>query len=379
MSSALKMSKTPPSSLFVTEPTLPPLEEFLPYLEEIWNSKILTNGGPIHQKLEQALCDYLGVQYVALFANGSIALMASLKALGITGEVITTPYTFIATTHSINWCGCTPVFVDVDPKTFNLDPNKIEAAINENTTAILPVHCYGTPCDTDAIQSIADRHDLQVVYDAAHAFSVQDSGGSVLRHGDMSVLSFHATKVFNTFEGGAIVCKDRQMLDRINHLKNHGIVNQTTVDQLGINGKLSEVAAAFGLAQLPYMDNALSSRKKIDAAYRKGLSDVCGLQCVTINHSAVSNYGYFPILVEESFRLTRDELYQSLVDQGIYSRRYFYPITSEFPVYAGLPSSGVANLPVATRLSSKVLCLPIFPDMSAEQQNRVLKAIQGIG
>ena len=322
--------------IYVTQPYLPPLEEFIPYLEQIWANKVLTNGGPFHQQLEQALCRYLGVPHISLFSNGTLALITALQALRIQGEVITTPYSFVATAHALLWQNCTPVFVDIEPHTLNLDPAKIEAAITPQTTAILPVHCYGNPCDTAAIQKIADNYNLRVIYDAAHAFGVQDAGGSILRHGDLSVLSFHATKVFNTFEGGAIICPDAKTKLRIDQLKNFGFVDETTVVAPGINGKMSEINAAFGLLQLKHMDEALAKRQSIDEAYRKGLKDVPGIRCLQSAGEEVANYSYFPILVEEDYPLSRDALYQKLKDNNIYARRYFYPLISDFPMYRGM-------------------------------------------
>jgi dTDP-4-amino-4,6-dideoxygalactose transaminase len=347
--------------IYVTQPYLPPLEEFLPYLQEIWDKKILTNSGPFHQQLEQALCDYLGVKHLALFTNGTIALVTALQALRITGEVITTPYSFVATAHSLLWNGIKPVFVDVDPNTLNLDPAKIEAAITPHTTAIMPVHVYGHPCDVIAIQKIADNYNLKVIYDAAHAFGVQCHGGSVLNYGDLSVLSFHATKVFNTFEGGAIVCPDEKTKVRIDQLKNFGHVGEVTVVASGINGKMSEFNAAFGLLQLKYIDQAIARRKEIDAAYRDRLKGVKGIRCLRDAGEQVANYAYFTILVESDYPISRDDLYQKLKDMGIHPRRYFYPLISDFPMYRGLPSAHSANLHVATAASQRVLCLPIYP------------------
>lgn len=364
-------------SLYVTQPYLPPLEEFIPYLEKIWESKILTNGGPYHQQLEKALCDYLGVKHLALFTNGTIALVTALQALRITGEVITTPYSFVATAHSLLWNGIKPVFVDVDPNTLNLDPTKIEAAITPHTTAIMPVHCYGHPCDVDAIQRIADNHNLKVIYDAAHAFGVQDKSGSVLNHGDLSVLSFHATKVFNTFEGGAIICPDAKTKQRIDHLKNFGFVDETTVVAPGINGKMSEINAAFGLLQLKHIEGALAQRKEIDATYRQQLADVTGIHCLNDAGEKLANHAYFPILVQPDYPLSRDALYQKLKDRGIYARRYFYPLISDFPMYRSMPSAQRENLPVAVAASAKVLCLPIYPALQPHEQQRVIDIIQG--
>ncbi|HEY5993187.1 MAG TPA: dTDP-4-amino-4,6-dideoxy-D-glucose aminotransferase VioA [Gallionellaceae bacterium] len=357
----------PTNPIFVTRPYLPPLEEFIPYLEQIWESKILTNGGPFHQQLEQALCEYLGVEHIALFTNGTIALVTALQALRVTGEVITTPYSFVATSHSLLWNGIKPVFVDIDPGTLNLDPEKIEAAITPQTTAIMPVHCYGHPCDVDAIQKVADNYNLKVIYDAAHAFAVQDAGGSILRHGDLSVLSFHATKVFNTFEGGAIVCPDAKTKARIDHLKNFGHAGEVTVVAPGINGKMSEFNAALGLLQLKHIGKALARRKEIDSRYRDQLTAVKGIHCLQDAGEAVANYAYFPILVDADYPISRDDLYHKLKENGIHPRRYFYPLISEFPMYRGLPSAHRDNLPVASAASQKVLCLPIYPDLEDAQ------------
>jgi dTDP-4-amino-4,6-dideoxygalactose transaminase len=362
-------------TIYVTQPYLPPLAEFIPYLEKIWDNKILTNGGPFHQQLEKELCDYLGVKHICLFTNGTIALVTALQALRITGEVITTPYSFVATAHSLLWNGIKPVFVDVDPDTLNLDPAKIEAAITPHTTAIMPVHCYGHPCDVDAIQKIADNYNLKVIYDAAHAFGVQCHCGSVLNHGDLSVLSFHATKVFNTFEGGAIICPDEKTKTRIDQLKNFGHVGELTVVAPGINGKMSEINAAFGLLQLKHIDLALAKRKAIDAAYRKQIKDIKGINCLSDAGERVANYSYFPILVRDSYSLSRDGLYQKLKDNGVHPRRYFYPLISEFPMYRGLPSAHRENLPVATASAQQVLCLPIYPDLEMSSVEEIASII----
>lgn len=361
--------------IYVTQPYLPPLEEFIPYLRQIWDKKILTNGGPFHQQLEQALCDYLGVKHIALFTNGTIALVTALQALRIAGEVITTPYSFVATSHSLLWNGIKPVFVDIDPNTFNLDPEKIEAAITPQTTAIMPVHCYGHPCDVEAIQKIADNYNLKVIYDAAHAFAVQDAGGSILRHGDMSVLSFHATKVFNTFEGGAIICPDAKTKIRIDQLKNFGHVGEVTVVAPGINGKMSEFNAALGLLQLKYIGQALARRQGVDAAYRERLKHVKGIFCLNDAGETVANYAYFPILVEADYPLSRDALYQKLKDNGIHPRRYFHPLITDFPMYRGLPSAHHGNLPVATAAAQQVLCLPIYPDLEMSAVDEITNFI----
>lgn len=361
----------------VTSPLLPPLEEFIPYLEKIWASRVLTNGGEMHKALEDALCDYLGVEHIALFANGTLALVTALQALRITGEVITTPYSFVATAHSLLWNGIKPVFVDIDPQTLNMDPAKIEAAITPQTTAILPVHCYGSSCDVQAIEHIADTYNLRVIYDAAHAFAVRDKGGSILRHGDLSVLSFHATKVFNTFEGGAIVCPDARSRERINHLKNFGFVNETTVVAPGINGKMSEINAAFGLLQLEYIDEALAHRTAIAEVYRDLLADVPGLQIVLPADSA-TNHSYFPILIDDDFPISRDALFHALREEGVMVRRYFYPLISEFPMYRGHPSAAMANLPVATKTSRRILCLPISPNLDMAEVRSICTLIHKI-
>lgn len=367
------MSKNP---VFVTQPYLPPLEEFLPYLEKIWSNKILTNCGPMHQHLEQSLCEYLGVEHIALFNNGTIALLTALQSLRITGEVITTPYSFVATAHSLLWNGIKPVFVDIDQSSLNMDPAKIEAAITPQTTAIMPVHCYGHPCDVDAIQRIAETYNIKVIYDAAHAFGVKDQGGSILRHGDLSVLSFHATKVFNTFEGGAIICPDAETKKRIDHLKNFGFVDEVTVVAPGINGKMSEINAAFGLLQLKYIDKILISRSEVDRKYRNELEGVKGIRVVEESGQEVANFSYFPILVESDYPLSRDELYQKLKDNNIFSRRYFYPLISEFPMYRGMPSAKPDNLPVANSMAQKVLCLPIYAGITREEQMEVIRIIK---
>ena len=361
--------------IYVTQPFLPPLEEFMPYLEKIWENKILTNGGPFHRDLEQALCEYLGVKHIALFTNATIALITALQALRITGEVITTPFSFVATSHSLLWNGIKPVFVDVDPNTLNIDPAKIEAAITPQTTAIMPVHCYGHPCDVDAIQKIADTYNLKVIYDAAHAFGVDCHCGSVLNHGDLSVLSFHATKVFNTFEGGAIVCPDEKTKLRIDQLKNFGHAGEISVVAPGINGKMSEINAAFGLVQLKHIDDILAKRKAVDARYRENLKAVPGIHCLEGSDEKVANYAYFPILVKSEFRIERDQLNEVLKEKGIFPRRYFYPLISEFSMYRSLPSSSPGNLPCATQATKQVLCLPIYPDLELEVVDEICAVI----
>lgn len=362
--------------VYVTQPALPPLEEFIPYLQQIWDRKILTNGGPFHQQLEEELARYLGVKHLALFTNATIALVTALQALRITGEVITTPYSFVATAHSLLWNGLKPVFVDIDPETLNLDPAKIEAAITPQTTAIMPVHCYGHPCDVGRIQHIADVHGLKVIYDAAHAFGVELDQRSVLLHGDLSVLSFHATKVFNTFEGGAIICPDAKTKQRIDYLKNFGFADEVTVVAAGINGKMNEVQAAFGLLQLKSIDQVIQRRQQIDTFYCEALADVPGIHCTRDTGESRRNYSYFPILVQPNFPISRDTLYQRLREHGIYARRYFYPLITDFPMYRGLPSATPANLPNAGRIAQQVICLPIFPDLTQDDAQRIVSVIQ---
>jgi dTDP-4-amino-4,6-dideoxygalactose transaminase len=351
--------------VYVTKPSLPPLEEFMPYLQDIWDRAWLTNCGPFHQRLEQELESHLGVEHVSLLTNGTIALVAAIRALKLSGEVITTPFSFVATSHSLLWNGITPVFADIDPCMLNLDPARIEAAITPQTTAIMPVHCYGHACDTAAIAAIASKHGLKVIYDAAHAFGVRDEGGSILRHGDQSVLSFHATKVFNTFEGGAIVSPDAATKAYVDELRNFGIVGETTVVSAGINGKMSEFNAALGLLQLQHVDEDIAARERVNAAYCERLAGVEAIRCLNSPHEPGGNYSYFPILVGDAYPLTADGLSQRLKDHGIYPRRYFHPLISEFPMYRDLPSAAASNLPVATDAAKRVLCLPIYPELDA--------------
>lgn len=353
--------------IYVTQPALPPLEEFIPYLEEIWNSKILTNNGPFHQQFEQALAGYLGVKYISIFSNGTLALMTALQTLRITGEVITTPYSFVATTHSLWWNNIKPVFADIDPETFNLNPEKVEAAITPQTTAIMPVHVYGTPCKLDEFQRIADTYGLKLIYDAAHAFGVKVNGQSILNFGDLSVLSFHATKVFNTIEGGAIICHDLKTKQRIDFLKNFGFADETTVIAPGINAKMNEVQAAYGLLQLKYIDNYIEKREEITRLYREKLKDIPGIQIMEDMEGVVHSYTYFPILIDkEKYGKTRDEVYAELKSHNINGRRYFYPLISQFPTYRGLPSAQKENLPVAEKITEQVICLPIYPELKKE-------------
>lgn len=360
--------------VFVTQPYLPPLEEFMPYLEKIWSNKVLTNNGPFHQEFEAALCDFLGVKHLSLFTNATLALITALQALRITGEVITTPYSFVATAHSLMWNNIKPVFADVDQQTCNLDPDRIEKMITPETTAIMPVHCYGQPCDVEKIQDIADTYGLKVIYDAAHAFGVQHKGQSVLRHGDMSILSFHATKVFNTFEGGAIICQDARTKQRIDYLKNFGFANETTVIATGINAKMSEFNAALGLLQIKHIDRVIERRRQIDRIYRERLREIGGLVPMTPEGEHL-NQSYFPIMVTPDYPLSRDHLFEHLKRHDIHGRRYFYPLVSDFPMYRLLPSAHSSNLPNARFLSDRVICLPIYPALSDEQVQYILKVI----
>lgn len=363
----------------VTSPLLPDLEEFHDMLKEIWASKWITNNGRFHQQLEKELAAYLKVPYISLFTNGTLPLITALQALRITGEVITTPYSFVATTHSLWWNGIKPVFVDVDPATCNLDPAKIEAAITPKTTAIMPVHCYGKPCDTKAIQEIADKYGLKVIYDAAHAFGVEVDGESILNAGDMSTLSFHATKVYNTIEGGAMVMHDEQTKKRIDYLKNFGFAGETTVVAPGINSKMDEMRAAYGILNLRQVDAAIATRQKVAQKYREALRDVEGITFFDDMPGVRHNYSYFPIFIDaEKFGKTRDQLYAEMKEANVLGRRYFYPLISEFSTYRGLPSAGKENLPVATRLADTVLCLPMHHDLSDSDINRVIEFIKKV-
>lgn len=360
--------------IYVTQPSLPPLKEFVKYLEKIWESKRVTNQGEFHQQFEKELADYLGVKYVSLFANGTLALVSALQVLRITGEVITTPYSFVATTHSLWWNNIKPVFVDIDPVFCNLDPEKIEAAITPKTTAILPVHVYGNPCDVERIQEIADIYGLRVIYDAAHAFGVRNNGKSILNHGDLSVLSFHGTKIFTTMEGGAIVCHDEKTKKRIDYLKNFGFAGETIVVQPGVNAKMNEMQAALGLLQLKEVEKNISKRQDIAALYRQALRDIPGIRCIKDIDGIKHNYPYFPIFVNEKLHgRSRDDLYEQLKESNIYARRYFYPLISHFPVYRGLDSANPSNLPIAEEIADEVICLPIYPDLEQDVQDRIIE------
>jgi dTDP-4-amino-4,6-dideoxygalactose transaminase len=361
----------------VTSPLLPSLDEFMPYLQDIWDRKWLTNNGHYHKALEEALCDYLKVPYISLFTNGTLPLICALQALRITGEVITTPYSFVATTHSLWWNGIKPVFVDIDPRTCNIDPDKIEAAITPKTTAIMPVHVYGTPCDGQRIQEIADKYGLKVIYDAAHAFGVEINGRSILETGDMSTLSFHATKVFNTIEGGALVCHDEKMKKRIDYLKNFGFADETTVIAPGINGKMDEIRSAYGLLNLKQVDNAIKARRQIVSQYRQTLREIKGISLMDDVLGVRHNYSYFPIFVNaDEYEMTRDELYFKMKEHNILGRRYFYPLISDFPTYRGLESAKSDNLPAATKIANSVICLPIYHSLSKIEVELILNQIR---
>ena len=360
----------------VTSPLLPNLDEFTDSLKEIWGSKWITNNGQFHQKLEAALAEYLKVPYVSLFTNGTLPLLTALQALRITGEVITTPYSFVATTHALWWNGIKPVFVDIDPSTGNIDPQKIEAAITPRTTAILPVHVYGKPCDTEAIQAIADKYGLKVIYDAAHAFGVEVNGESLLNAGDMSTLSFHATKVFNTIEGGAMVMHDEKTKQRIDYLKNFGFANEVEVVGPGINSKMDEIRSAYGLLNLKQVDAAIAARQKVAVAYREALRNVDGISFWDDMPGVRHNYSYFPIFVDaEKYGMTRDELYMKMKDQGVWGRRYFYPLISEFSTYRGLESSRPENLPNAHMMADTVICLPMHHALTEAEIDKIIMVI----
>ena len=361
----------------VTSPLLPNLDEFQGLLKDIWGKKWITNNGSYHQQLEKALAEYLNVPFVSLFTNGTLPLITALQALRITGEVITTPYSFVATTHALWWNGIKPVFVDIDPQNGNLDPNKIEAAITPKTTAIMPVHVYGTPCDTKAIQDIADKYGLKVIYDAAHAFGVEVNGESILKAGDMSTLSFHATKVYNTIEGGAMIMHDEKTKQRIDYLKNFGFANEVTVVAPGINSKMDEIRCAYGLLNLKQVNAAIEARHQVAIKYRKALKDINGIKLWNDVPGVKHNYSYFPIFVdEEEYGMSRDELYFKMRDINIFSRRYFYPLISNFSTYRGLSSATIDNLPIATKISNQVICLPIHHALKDDDINLVVNSIK---
>lgn len=362
----------------VTSPLLPDLKEFEKLLEDIWQRKWLTNNGRYHKELERALSEYLGVPYLSLFTNGTLPLITALQAMEIKGEVITTPYSFVATTHSLWWNGIIPVFVDVEEKTGNLDPEKIEAAITPRTTAIMPVHVYGTPCDTQRIQEIADKYGLKVIYDAAHAFGVWQDGVSILEAGDMSTLSFHATKVYNTVEGGALVCHDAETKKQIDYLKNFGFAGEIEVIAPGINSKMDEIRSAYGLLNLKQVDGAIARRKSIAQKYKDAFKAIAGLRYLEDIEGVKHNYSYFPIFIDEKeYGLSRDGLFTKLKENNILGRRYFYPLISEFVTYKGLESAKKENLPVAHKLADSVICLPMYADLTDDDVNRVIEVVRG--
>jgi dTDP-4-amino-4,6-dideoxygalactose transaminase len=366
--------------IYVTQPSLPPLEEFTESLKQIWDTKILTNNGPFHQQFEKALADYLGVKYISLFSSATLALITALQTLRIAGEVITTPFSFIATTHSLWWNGIKPVFVDIEPDFCNINPDKIEAAITPHTTAIMPVHVYGNPCQVDKIQNIADTYGLKVIYDACHAFGVQIDDKSLLDYGDLSVLSFHATKVFTTAEGGAIICHDEKTKMRIDFLKNFGYDGELRVVGPGINAKMNEMQAALGLLQLKYVEQAIDKRKRIWELYQESLCDIKGLRYMDQLKGIRYNYSYFPIFIDETkFGMSRDELNEFMKTDQFFGRRYFYPLISQFPTYKGLASSDPANIPVAEHKTKQVFCLPIYPDLDLSDVTRICTLIKSVG
>ncbi len=353
--------------LTVTKPFLPPLEDFLPYLEKIWEDKILTNNGNFHAELEEKLAEYFGVPYVSLFANGTLALLIALQSLDIQGEVITTPFSFVATTHCLWWNNITPVFADIEEKTCNIDPAAIEAAITDRTTAILPVHVYGYPADVERIEQIARKHNLKVIYDAAHTFGSKFDNVSLASFGDLSILSFHATKVFTTFEGGAIISHTPEQKKKIDYLKNFGFAGETTIIAPGINAKMNEFQAALGLLQLEHIDKAIAMRKKAAKVYMNELSNIAGLRLLGEMPRLEQNYSYFPIFIDkDKLGASRDEIYAKLKQENIFARRYFYPLISNFPAYSSLPSSNIDNLPIANKMAEQVLCMPIYSDIGAE-------------
>lgn len=370
--------KSQEKPIYVTRPFMPPLEEFQVYLKEIWESKWLSNQGKFHKELELKLCEYLGVKHVSLFDNGTLALIVALKVLRITGEVITTPYSFVATTHSLAWNDITPVFVDIEPEYCNMDAEKIEAAISSKTTAILPVNAYGNPCMVDKIKQIANTYGMKVIYDAAPSFGVKHDGKSVTNFGDLAVLSFHATKVFTTFEGGAIICHDDEMKKRIDFLKNFGFADEVTVVGQGINGKMNELQAAMGLLQLNYIDSAIEKRKNIACIYRDKLDSIKGIRYMDDMVGVDHNYSYFPIFIKESeYGESRGEVYDKLRTNNIFARRYYYPLISQFPAYRGFPSASAENLPMAEQISKEVICLPIYPDLDTSDIERVIDLLKG--
>lgn len=370
------MIEKPSKPILVTQPNLPDLDEFTKVLKEIWDNKWLTNNGKFHQEFERKLADYLGVKYISLFSNGTLALIIALQELGIKDEVITTPYSFVATTHALHWNGITPVFCDIDPVYGNIDVDKIEQHITPKTSAILPVHVYGNPVDVEKMQSVADKHNLKILYDAAHAFGIKKNGESILNFGDLSILSFHATKTFNTVEGGAIICHDLETKKRIDYMKNFGFQDEVSVIGPGINAKMNEIIAAYGILQLKDIDEQIAKRKTVSDKYRKALKNIKGIRLIPEVEELQHNYSYFPIFVEESFGMRRDELYEYLKDNNIFGRRYFYPLISDFPMYRSLKSANSKNLPIAKQLANKVICLPIYPELKEDIVERIISLIK---
>ena len=361
----------------LVSPLLPDLNSFNLLLKDIWNRRWLTNNGTYVQELESAIAKYLHVKHLSLFTNGTLPLVTALKALDIKGEVITTPFSFAASSHAIAWNGLQPVFADIDPVTCNIDPDRIEAAITPQTEAILPVHCFGVPCDTKRIQAIADSYGLKVIYDAAHAFGVEVNDQSVLECGDISSISFHATKVYNTIEGGALVCRNRQMLEKVNRMRNFGIDSETEIPEIGLNAKMDEVRAAFGLLNLESVQDAILCRRSVFQTYRTELKDVDGIRMIEPDENVRYNYAYFPIFVDaERFGMSRDALYFKLRENNIICRRYFYPLLSNLPMYHSLISSDIANLPVANRISEEVICLPIHHRLTESEQAQIIDCIR---
>jgi len=359
--------------IFVTKPSLPPLEEFIPYLEKIWDNRILTNNGPFHQQFEKDLTDFLGVKYLSLFTNGTLALIAALQALKIKGEVITTPFTFVATAHSLFWNNIKPVFCDISPIDCNIDANKIEALITPETTAIMPVHVYGSPCDSIKINNIAETYGLKVIYDSAHAFGVKENGISILNSGDLSVLSFHATKIFNTFEGGAVICNDEKTKKRLDYLKNFGFMDEVTVISPGINSKMNEFSSALGLLQLKKISTLISFCKEKSDFYTNNLKSIKGIRILEKYDKVDYNYSYFPIFVEDEYFLTRDELFNKLKENNIITRRYFYPLVTDFSPYNGILNKD--NLNVARKIANQVICLPLYPELDKNIQEKIINLI----
>lgn len=367
------------SKVFVTRPSLPPLNEFIPYLEKIWESGMLTNMGPFHDQFEDELKEYLGVKHISLVVNGTIALMLALKALDIRGEVITTPFSFVATSHVLSWNDIKPVFVDIESEYLNIDPERIRAAITKDTTAIMPVHVFGNPCKTGQIETIATENKLSLIYDASHAFGVKLNISSILNYGDLSVLSFHATKAFNTFEGGAIISRNIQLKNKIDKLRNYGFINESRVEGIGINGKMNEFQAALGLVQLKHFNEQITRRGNIIDIYKEGLSEVKGISFIRQQDGLINNCSFLPVLVDPLvYGKSRDHLYDQLIKNNIYPRRYFYPLISTFPYYNKLPSSSEKNLPIATKISQQILCLPLYPDLSHDSVIKIIDIVKSI-